>query len=152
MCVCVCVCVWVCVCIHTYISIYTYIKHTHSHIYYSRVQFLSTVIVNCASLEIHSFSFYYRLLAVWLSCLYFVVHCSIAQSCPILCDPRLLCPSPSPGACSNSYPLSQWHHPIILSSAIPFSSCLQSVPASGSFLMSWLFSSGMFCTHYMLLK
>ena len=132
---CVCVCVWVCVCIHTYISIYTYIKHTHSHIYYSRVQFLSTVIVNCASLEIHSFSFYYRLLAVWLSCLYFVVHCSIAQSCPILCDPRLLC-----------------HHPIILSSAIPFSSCLQSFPASGSFLMSWLFSSGMFCTHYMLLK
>ena len=55
---------------------------------------------------------------------------------------RLSCPSPSPGACSNSCPLSRWCHPTILSSAIPFSSCLQSFPASGSFLMSWLFASG----------
>ena len=43
------------------------------------------------------------------------------------------CPSPTPGACSNSCPLSQWCHPTISSSAIPFSSCLQSFPASGSF-------------------
>ena len=49
---------------------------------------------------------------------------------------RLPCPSPSPGACSNSCPLSRWCHPTILSSVIPFSSCLQSLPASGSFLMS----------------
>ena len=54
---------------------------------------------------------------------------------------RLPCPS-SPGACSNSYPLNQWCHPIILYSALPFSSCLQSPPASGSFPMSWLFISG----------
>ena len=52
------------------------------------------------------------------------------------------CPSPSPGACSNSCPLSQWCHPTILSSVIPFSSCLQSLPASGSFPMSQLFISG----------
>ena len=52
------------------------------------------------------------------------------------------CPSPSPGACSNSCPLSQWCHPAISSSVIPFSSCLQSFPASGSFLTSWLFTSG----------
>ena len=51
------------------------------------------------------------------------------------------CPSPSPRACSNSWPLSQWWHPTILSSVIPVSSCLQSFPASGSFLMSQLFSS-----------
>ena len=44
---------------------------------------------------------------------------------------RLPCPSPSPGACSNS--LSQWCHPTISSSVVPFSSCLQSFPASGSF-------------------
>ena len=51
---------------------------------------------------------------------------------------RLFCPSPSPGACSNSCPLSQWCHPTISSSLVPFSSCLQSVPASVSFLMSRL--------------
>ena len=52
------------------------------------------------------------------------------------------CPSPSPRACSNSCPLSQWYHLTISSSAIPFSSCLQSFPASGSFLMSQLLASG----------
>ena len=75
---------------------------------------------------------------------------------------RLPCPSLIPGPCSNSCPLSQWCHPAIWSSVVPFSSCLQSFPASGSFffsspkflyllilyfiylffLMSWLFTSG----------
>ena len=55
---------------------------------------------------------------------------------------RLPCPSPSPGACLNWCPSSQWCHPTISSSVIFFSSCLQSFPASGSFLMSWLFASG----------
>ena len=54
----------------------------------------------------------------------------------------LPCPSPSPRACSNSCPLSWWCHPTISSSVVPFSSCLQSFPASGSFLMSRLFASG----------
>ena len=54
----------------------------------------------------------------------------------------LPCPSLSPGVCSNSCPLSQWCHPTISSSVIPFSSCPQSSPASGSFPVSWLFSSG----------
>ena len=54
---------------------------------------------------------------------------------------RLPCPSPSPGACSNSYPLSCWCHPIISSSVVPFSSCLHSFPTSGFFPMSWLFTS-----------
>ena len=54
---------------------------------------------------------------------------------------RLPSQSPTPGFFSNSYPLSWWCHPTILSSVIPFSSCLQSFPASGSFLMSWLFAS-----------
>ena len=52
---------------------------------------------------------------------------------------RLPCPSPSPGACSNSCSLSQWCHPTISSSVIPFSSCLLSFSASGSFLMSQFF-------------
>ena len=54
----------------------------------------------------------------------------------------LPCPSQAPGACSYSCPLNQWCHPTISSSAVPFSSCLQSFPASGSFLMSRLFMSG----------
>ena len=51
-------------------------------------------------------------------------------------------PSLSPRACSNSCPLSQWCHPTISSPVIPFSSCPQSFPASGSFLVSQLFASG----------
>ena len=55
---------------------------------------------------------------------------------------RLPCPSPTPGACSNSCPSSWWCHPTISSSVIPFSSCLQSFPALGSFPMSQFFPSG----------
>ena len=55
---------------------------------------------------------------------------------------RLLCPSPTPRACSDSCPLSQWCHPTISSSVIPFSSCLQSCPVTRSFLMSQFFTSG----------
>ena len=53
----------------------------------------------------------------------------------------LPCPSLSPRVCSNSCPLSQWCHPIILSSVIPFSSCLQCFPVSQSFPMSRIFPS-----------
>ena len=52
------------------------------------------------------------------------------------------CPSPNPRVYANSCPLSQWCHPTISSSVVPFSSCLQSFPASGSFQMSQLFVSG----------
>ena len=52
------------------------------------------------------------------------------------------CPSPSPKFYSSSCPLSRWCHPTISSSVVPFSSCLQSFPASGSFQMSQLFVSG----------
>ena len=55
---------------------------------------------------------------------------------------RLPCPSPTPGVYSNSSPSSQWCHPAISSSVIPFSSCLQSFPASGAFQMSQFFTSG----------
>ena len=54
---------------------------------------------------------------------------------------RLPCPSPTPGACSNSCPLSWWGYPTISFSVVS-SSCLQSFPASGSFPMSQLFTSG----------
>ena len=48
---------------------------------------------------------------------------------------RLPCPSPTPEACSNSCPLSRWCHLTVSSSVVPFSSCIQSFPASGSFLI-----------------
>ena len=56
--------------------------------------------------------------------------------------PRLPCPSPTPRVGSNSCPSSRWCHPTISSSVVPFPSCLQSFPASGSFPMSQLFTSG----------
>ena len=52
------------------------------------------------------------------------------------------CPSPTPGVHPNPCPSSQWCHPTISSSVVPFSSCPQSFPASGSFQMSQLFTSG----------
>ena len=54
---------------------------------------------------------------------------------------KLPCPSPTPRACSNSSPSSQWCHPTISSSVVSFSSCLQSFPASGSFPRSHFFAS-----------
>ena len=74
-------------------------------------------------------------------------YCWVAKSRLTLFDPhglqhvRLLCPSPCPRACSNSCALSQWCHPTISSSVVPFS-CPQSFPTSGSFPMSLLFASG----------
>ena len=72
---------------------------------------------------------------------------SVAQSCPNLCDP-LNCSTPGLPVhhqlwvYSNSCPLSQWCHPAISSSVVPFSSCPQSLPASGSFPVSQLFTWG----------
>ena len=72
-------------------------------------------------------------------------------SCSVMSDslwphelqhPRPPCPSPTPGVYSNSCPSSRWCHPAISSSVIPFSSCPQSLPASGSFPMSQLFAWG----------
>ena len=73
---------------------------------------------------------------------------SVAQLCPTLLWPnrlqqaRLCYSSPTPRACSNSSSLSRWCHPTISCSIVRFSSCLQSFSASGSFLMSQLFSWG----------
>ena len=76
---------------------------------------------------------------------------SVQFSCSVVSDSlqphglqhtRPPCPSPTPGVYPNSCPLSLWCHPTISSSVIPFSSCPQSFPASGSFQMSQLFVSG----------
>ena len=76
---------------------------------------------------------------------------SVQFSCSVMCDSLRLhepqhtgppCPSPSPGVHPNPCPLNWWFHPTISSSVVPFSSCFQSFPSSGSFLMSWIFASG----------
>ena len=76
---------------------------------------------------------------------------SVQFSCSVMSDsllPRglqhfgLPCPSPTPGACLNPRPSSQWCHLTISCSVIPFSPCLQSFPASGSFPVSHFFASG----------
>ena len=76
---------------------------------------------------------------------------SVQFSCSVVSDSlsphesqyaRLPCPSPTPEVHSNSRPSSRWCHPAILSSVVPFSSCLQYFPASGSLQMSHLFESG----------
>ena len=76
------------------------------------------------------------------------VVCLAVQSCSTLCDP-MDCSTPGlpvhhqlPGACSDSCPSSRGCHPTISPSVIPFSSCLQSCPASGSFSVSQSFASG----------
>ena len=73
--------------------------------------------------------------------------CEVTKSCQTLWPhglqhTRLPCPSLTPRACSNSHPLSQWCHPTISTSVIPFLSCPQSFPASRSFPMNRLFASG----------
>ena len=74
---------------------------------------------------------------------------SVQFSCSVVSDPlrphglqhaRLPCPSPTPGACSNLW--CRWCHPTISFSVVPFSSYLQSFPASGSFPVSQFFASG----------
>ena len=76
---------------------------------------------------------------------------SVQFSCSVMSDSlqphepqhaRPPCPSPTPRVHPNPCPLSRWYHPTISSSVVPFSSCPQSFPASGSFPMSQLFASG----------
>ena len=80
----------------------------------------------------------------------FLFCCSVQFSCSVtynslrphgLQHARPPCPSPTCRACSNSCPLSRWCHPTISSSVVPFSSCPQSFPASGSFQTSQVFAS-----------
>ena len=82
----------------------------------------------------HTIATWSRLLSVQLSCVQFFVT-------PWITTHQASCPLSTPGAYSNSCPSSRWCHPTTSSSVVPFFSCLQSLPASGSF-MSWFFSAG----------
>ena len=114
----------------TYLPVFIYLFYLSTHLSY-----LSTHLI-------------YLSLSVYLSYLsIYIVYLPIYLLIVVVSDflwplglqhTRLPCPSPSPKVCSNSYPLSRWCHPTILSSVTPFSSCPQSFPASGSFSVSQL--------------
>ena len=90
-------------------------------------------------------SFTLLVLPLWKKIWLLLFSCSVVSDSLLphgLQHARLPCPLPTSGACSNSCPLSWWCHPTILCSVGPFSSRLQSFPASRSFLMSQLFTSG----------
>ena len=101
------------------------------------------------SVSFHCFFHYWSLLCI--SCILFRFICNVSRENALLIhsvmfdslwanglqQARLPYPSPYPGACPISRPLSWWCHPTISSSVIPFYSCLKSFPALGSFPMSW---------------
>ena len=120
VCVCVCMCVCVCVCARVRVLFKDFSQKTRTW-WGSRMAGRSSHILNSH-----------------LCC------CSAVQSYLTFCDPMDCSISrlPCPRACSNSCPLSQWCLPTISSSVLPFSFCLPSFPASGSFLKIWLFASG----------
>ena len=95
----------------------------------------------------HLSAFFFCPLPAWKDFFIHLFCCSVTKSCPTLWShglqhARLPFPSLSPRVCPNSCPLSHWFYLTISSSAIPFSSCPQSFPASRSFPMSQLFVSG----------
>ena len=102
---------------------------------------------NCSPLKFKIFSIIYltKHSYGWVCLLLLLFSCSVVSDSLWphgLQHARLSCPSLSPRAWSNSCPLSQWYHPTISSSIIPFSFCLQSSSTSGSFPMSQFFASG----------
>ena len=157
---CVCVCVYICVCVCVYIYIYT---HTWLHgqefeqtpgdserqgsmACYSPwgcIELDTTLQMNIPLLYLFFCQWTFRL----FPCLQSVSRFSqsvISNSLQLHRQQhaRPPCPSPTPGVDSNSCPLSLWSHPTISSSVIPFSSHLQSFPASGSLPMSQFFTLG----------
>ena len=95
--------------------VYTYKTHTHTHTH----------------THMHIISSVQSLRSVW----HFLKPHGLQHA-------RFPCPSPTPWVYSNSHPLSRWCHPTVSSSVIPFTSHLQSFPASGSFPVSQFFTSG----------
>ena len=97
----------------------------------------------CGSFEVHYLFYHYFKIICLISSVHFSRSAVSNSLRPHgLQHARPPCPSPTPGVYSYSCPLSWWSHPTISSSVLPFSSCHQSFPASGSFQMSQFFTSG----------
>ena len=121
---------------------FTFLLKTNPSIGSVHITFWSKICLHYSSLKAHiNFTHYSQHIPnlCWV--------CSVTQSCLTLCNPwtqhtRPPCPSPSPEVCPSSCSLHQWCHPVISSSDALFSFCPQSYPASGTFTMSQLFTSG----------
>ena len=113
---------------------------------------MNSIIIYCVCVYIYTFiHFSLNYWSYSVDSSPFWVHPSVQFSCSVVSDSlqphglqhaRPPCLSPTPGVYPNSCPLSQWCHPTVSSSVVPFSSHLQSFPASGSFQMSQFFASG----------
>ena len=112
---------------------------------------LSSLLCPCLTLPLINIWPCYSCPSPWPPPPFYFLHHSVQFICSVVSDSlqphglqhaRLPCPSPTPGACSNLCPLSWWCHLTISSSVVPFSSCLQFFPASGSFPSSQFFASG----------
>ena len=138
---------------------YIYIMYIYMHTYmyiYICIWYVCVYIYKLVSVHYICVYIYIYIYVSTYICTYIYIYklVSVQFSCSVMCDSlrphglqhaRLPCPSPTPGTCSNSCPSSWWCHPTISSSIVPFSSCFQSCPASGSFPMSQLFASGGQC-------
>ena len=105
--------------------------------------FLNPACTSGSSWFMYCWSLAWRILSITFSSVQF--SCSVMSDCLWPQEPqhaRPPCPSPTTGVHPNLCPFSRWCHPTISSSVIPFSSCPQSFPASGSFPTSQLFASG----------
>ena len=123
-----------------YVSLHIKIRLLFSYLVSYSVIFVNEILDKCRN---YSFQSHLPFDEMWYVKIICVVHSVVSHSLQPqgLQHARLPCPSVCPRVCSNSYPLSQWCHPTTSSSAALFSFCPQSFPASGSFPMSWLFSS-----------
>ena len=142
----------------SYILLYVFFIHTFFFIFFSIVVYPRILnVVPCVKLLfMSSVCNSLLVLTLWLLTSEPQPYCSLELpsvqfSCSVMSDSlwphesqhtRPPCPSPIPGVHPNPCPLSQWFHPIISSSVIPFSSCLQFFPASGSFPRSHFFAPG----------
>ena len=152
-------CIYICVYIYThvlhidiqiYLSIFVYLQRFISQAYRGRISFLINFLTTLNDFHLTHYQIVLLQLnkAIKLKIIFkLVLSVSVQFTCSVVFDPlqphesqdtRHPCPSPTPGVYSNSSSASRRYHPAISSSVIPFSSCLQSLPASGSFPMSQL--------------
>ena len=117
---------------------------THRIFHYFFILDLSLLIllINSSRTKMIKVILLLRCSTIWFQFVVAELSCVLLFATPWTAAPRLPWPLPSPKVCSNSRPLSRWCHPTISSSVVRFSSHLQSFPASGSFQMSQLFTSG----------
>ena len=130
-----CLCTWI------FFGILHFVLHRYAFLFSQYFTYYHSFVMNSIPDSIHLPSLFFFVISLAIIIIQLLSHVWLFVTRGLR-HARLPCPSPSPGACSDSWSLNQWCHPTISSSVVPFSFCLQSFPALGSFLMSWLFTLG----------